>query len=165
MPNGFRLEDFEDLIEDGRDRGYLTYREINDALPEEVVDPEMIDELIMTLRDLDIAVVDDAGIERETEGREEAEGALGEQESSDRDEEEAEDEKAEYEELFERTNDPVRMYLREMGSVSLLTREGEVEIAKRIEAGLDEAFDAAFSGSLAVEEMVALGEQAGGRRR
>ncbi len=159
MPNGFRLEDFEDLIEDGRDRGYLTYREINDALPEEVVDPEAIDELIMTLRDLDIAVVDDAGIERETGGREESEGALGEQESSDRDEEEAEEEKAEYEELFERTNDPVRMYLREMGSVSLLTREGEVEIAKRIEAGLHEAFEAAFSGSLAVEEMVALGEK------
>jgi len=160
MPNGIRLEDFEELIEDGKDRGYLTYREINDALPEEVVDPEAIDELIMTLRDLDIAVVDDATLEREAHDREDGDSEGAEGDSAEKEEEEGEeDDKSDFEELFERTNDPVRMYLREMGSVSLLTREGEVEIAKRIEAGLNEAFDAAFSGSLAVEEMVTLGHK------
>ncbi len=159
MPNGIRLEDFEELIEDGKDRGFLTYREINDALPEEVVDPEAIDELIMTLRDLDIAVVDDAGLEREAHDQEEGDGDSAEGDGGEKEEEGEEDDRSDYEELFERTNDPVRMYLREMGSVSLLTREGEVEIAKRIEAGLDEAFDAAFSGSLAVEEVVGLGRK------
>ncbi|MDW7709131.1 MAG: RNA polymerase sigma factor RpoD [Deferrisomatales bacterium] len=159
MPNGIRLEDFEELIEDGKDRGYLTYREINDALPEEVIDPEAIDELIMTLRDLDIAVVDDASLEREPREPEEGDGESAEGEGAEKDEEGEEEDRSDYEELFERTNDPVRMYLREMGSVSLLTREGEVEIAKRIEAGLNEAFEAAFSGSLAVEEIVGLGRK------
>jgi RNA polymerase primary sigma factor len=159
MPNGIRLEDFEDLIEDGKDRGFLTYREINDALPEEVVDPEALDELIMTLRDLDIAVVDDATLDREVHGREELEGEGGDGDGADKEDESEEEDKSDYEDLFERTNDPVRMYLREMGSVSLLTREGEVEIAKRIEAGLNEAFDAAFSGSLAVEEVATVGRK------
>jgi RNA polymerase primary sigma factor len=156
MPRGVRLEDFEDLIEEGKDRGYITYREINDVLPDEAVDPEVIDELMMTLRENDIDVMDDDKLDGDVRDRETL--GDGQQQSPDSKEEgEEEDEKPEYEVLFERTNDPVRMYLREMGSVSLLTREGEVEIAKRIEAGLDEAFDAAFSGSLAVEEILSLG--------
>jgi len=159
MPKGIQLEDFEDLIEEGKDRGYITYREINDTLPEEVVDPELIDELIMTLRDLDIDVVDDASLENEIRTHEEIEGVVSEPEAIEKEEPEEEEETADYDVLFERTNDPVRMYLREMGSVSLLTREGEVEIAKRIEAGLSEAFEAAFSGSLAVEEIVELGRK------
>ncbi|NOY46017.1 MAG: RNA polymerase sigma factor RpoD [Deltaproteobacteria bacterium] len=161
MSRGFRLEDFEELIEEGRDRGYVTYRELNDFLPDEYVDPEAIDELIMTLRDLDIEVVEEEAVE--SVAREEGEFTpAAEEEGKEvktREEPAEEEERADYEALFERTNDPVRMYLREMGSVSLLTREGEVEIAKRIEAGLNEAFEAAFSGSLAVEEIVALGEK------
>ncbi len=160
MAKGFRLEDFEDLIEEGKDKGYITYREINEVLPEEVVDPETIDDLIMSLRDLDIEVVEEgsaapaqqpaSGETFPAESDATPRAAPAHRESED-------EEKPDYEVLFERTNDPVRMYLREMGSVSLLTRVGEVEIAKRIEAGLDEAFEAAFSGSLAVEEIVALG--------
>ena len=149
MAKVVRLEDFEDLIEEGKERGYITYREINDVLPDEAVDPEVIDELMMALRENDIDVMDDKKLEGETR---DVDGRPGTSDSKDDSDEE--DEKPEYEVLFERTNDPVRMYLREMGSVSLLTREGEVEIAKRIEAGLDEAFDAAFSGSLAVEQLV-----------
>jgi RNA polymerase primary sigma factor len=152
MAKVVRLEDFEDLIEEGKERGYITYREINDILPDEAVDPEVIDDLMMTLRENDIDVMDDKKLEGAAEGGDGAAGTAGS-----KDESEEEDDKPEYEVLFERTNDPVRMYLREMGSVSLLTREGEVEIAKRIEAGLDEAFDAAFSGSLAVEEILSLG--------
>jgi len=151
MAKGVRLEDFEDLIEEGKERGYITYREINDVLPDEAVDPELIDELMMALREHDIDVMDDKKLEDgEPDADAETDAAGG------KDTGEEEEEKPEYEMLFERTNDPVRMYLREMGSVSLLTREGEVEIAKRIEAGLDEAFDAAFSGSLAVEEILSL---------
>jgi len=159
MPKGIQLEDFEDLIEEGKDRGYITYREINDTLPEEVVDPELIDELIMTLRDLDIDVVDDASLENDIRTHEEIEGVVSEPEAIEKEEPEEEEERADYDVLFERTNDPVRMYLREMGSVSLLTREGEVEIAKRIEVGLSEVFEAAFSGSLAVEEIAELGRK------
>ncbi len=159
MSRGFRLEDFEDLIEEGRDRGYVTYREINDLLPDEYVDPEALDDLIMTLRDLEIEVVEEAAVAEPGVGKgSEFEGSAPPGKARKREEAE-EEERPDYEALFERTNDPVRMYLREMGSVSLLTREGEVEIAKRIEAGLNEAFEAAFSGSLAVEEIVALGEK------
>jgi RNA polymerase primary sigma factor len=158
MPKGIQLEEFEDLIEEGKDRGYITYREINDALPEEVVDPEVLDELIMMFRDLDIDVVDDANLEEEIRERGDLSGVVEEAEEGAKDEEE-EEEASDYEVLFEKTNDPVRMYLREMGSVALLTREGEVEIAKRIEAGLNEAFEAAFSGSLAVEEIAGLGHK------
>jgi RNA polymerase primary sigma factor len=160
MSRGIRLEVVEELLEEGKDRGFLTYREINDALPEEMIDPESLDELIMMFRDLDIAVVDD-----ETAGEEIVQAHKAEEEASGEEEEEAgaeeeeEEEAAEFESLFEKTNDPVRMYLREMGSVALLTREGEVEIAKRIEAGLNEVFDAAFSGSLAVNEVVELGKK------
>ncbi len=158
MPRGFRLEDFEDLIEEGRDRGYVTYREINDLLPDDFVDPEALDDLIMTLRDLEIEVIDEAALESDMSKDADLEGEEKGEKTS-KTEESEEEERQDYEALFERTNDPVRMYLREMGSVSLLTREGEVEIAKRIEAGLNEAFEAAFSGSLAVEEIVALGER------
>ncbi len=159
MSRGFRLEDFEDLIEEGRDRGYVTYREINDLLPDEYVDPEALDDLIMTLRDLEIEVVEEAAVvEPGVAKGAQFEGSAPPGKAPKREEAE-EEERPDYEALFERTNDPVRMYLREMGSVSLLTREGEVEIAKRIEAGLNEAFEAAFSGSLAVEEIVALGEK------
>ncbi|MBI5017466.1 MAG: RNA polymerase sigma factor RpoD [Deltaproteobacteria bacterium] len=159
MPKGIQLEEFEDLIEEGKDRGYITYREINDALPEEVVDPEVLDELIMMFRDLDIDVVDDANLEEEIRERGDLSGVVEESEEGPKEDEEEEEEASDYEVLFEKTNDPVRMYLREMGSVALLTREGEVEIAKRIEAGLNEAFEAAFSGSLAVEEIAALGDK------
>ncbi|TLN26310.1 RNA polymerase sigma factor RpoD [bacterium] len=155
-----RIEAVEDLLEEGKDRGFLTYREINDALPEDMVDPESLDELIMMFRDLDIAVVDDDAVGDDLQQGGDGDGeeeAQSEEEASGEDEEE--EESADYDGLFEKTNDPVRMYLREMGSVALLTREGEVEIAKRIEAGLSEVFDAALSGSLAVTEIAELGRR------
>ncbi len=161
MARGIRMEAVEELLEAGKDRGFITYREINNALPEEMVDPETLDELIMMFRDLDIAVVDEDQMSEDTEqaGKDKEKKGEGEAPAEEEEEEEEEEETADYESLFEKTNDPVRMYLREMGSVSLLTREGEVEIAKRIEAGLDEVFDAAFSGSLAVAEVVEIGRK------
>ncbi|PLX41621.1 MAG: RNA polymerase sigma factor RpoD [Deltaproteobacteria bacterium] len=151
-----RLEAIEELLEEGKDRGFLTYKQINAALPEDMVDAESLDELIMMFRDLDIAVVEgddsgDDGKADKSDGSDDDSPADSDDDSSG--DEEEEEESTDYESLFEKTNDPVRMYLREMGSVALLTREGEVEIAKRIEAGLNEVFEAAFSGSLAVIEV------------
>ena len=120
------------LIKLGKDRGYLTYGEINDHLPDDLVDAEAIDGIISTFSDMGIAVYDQAP---------DAETLLiGENApmptSDDDVEDEAEAALTTVDSDFGRTTDPVRMYMREMGTVELLTREGEIEIAKRIEDGL-----------------------------
>lgn len=120
------------LIKLGKDRGYLTYGEINDHLPDDLVDAEAIDGIISTFSDMGISVYDQAPdaeslllsdatpvAANDDDVEDEAEAALTTVDSD-----------------FGRTTDPVRMYMREMGSVELLTREGEIEIAKRIEDGL-----------------------------
>ncbi len=120
------------LIKLGKDRGFLTYAEINDHLPEDLVDAEAVDSIISTFSDMGITVYERAPdaetllindstpvVSSDEDAEEEAEAALGAVDSE-----------------FGRTTDPVRMYMREMGSVELLTREGEIEIAKRIEDGL-----------------------------
>ena len=120
------------LIKLGKDRGFLTYAEINDHLPEDLVDAEAIEAIISTFNDMGISVYDQAPdaeqllmndntpvANNDDDAEEEAEAALSTVDSE-----------------FGRTTDPVRMYMREMGSVELLTREGEIEIAKRIEDGL-----------------------------
>ncbi len=120
------------LIKLGKDRGYLTYGEINDHLPDDLVDAEAIDGIISTFNDMGISVYDQAPDAETLLMSENAPVA-----SSDDDaEEEAEAALSTVDSDFGRTTDPVRMYMREMGSVELLTREGEIEIAKRIEDGL-----------------------------
>src|SRR5690606_17801850 len=119
------------LIKLGKERSYLTYAEINDHLPE-VVDAEQIESMISTFNDMGIQVYDEAP---DSETLLMAEGTP--KTASDEDaEEEAEAALATVDPEFGRTTDPVRMYMREMGTVELLTREGEIEIAKRIEDGL-----------------------------
>ena len=120
------------LIKLGKDRGYLTYGEINDHLPDDLVDAEAIDGIISTFSDMGISVYDQAP---------DAEALLLSDStpvaaSDDDVEDEAEAALTTVDSDFGRTTDPVRMYMREMGSVELLTREGEIEIAKRIEDGL-----------------------------
>ncbi|MGE4369601.1 MAG: RNA polymerase sigma factor RpoD [Burkholderiaceae bacterium] len=120
------------LIKLGKDRGYLTYGEINDHLPDDLVDVEAIDGIISTFSDMGIAVYDQAPDAETLLMSDNAPVA-----SSDDDvEDEAEAALTTVDSDFGRTTDPVRMYMREMGSVELLTREGEIEIAKRIEDGL-----------------------------
>src|SRR5690606_17378544 len=117
------------LIKLGKDRGYLTYGEINDHLPDDLVDAEAIDGIISTFSDMGISVYDQAPDAETLLMSENAPVA-----SSDDDaEEEADATLSTVDSDFGRTTDPVRMYMREMGSVELLTREGEIEIAKRIE--------------------------------
>jgi RNA polymerase primary sigma factor len=120
------------LIKLGKDRGYLTYGEINDHLPDDLVDAEAIDGIISTFSDMGISVYDQAPDAETLLMSDNAPVA-----SSDDDvEDEAEAALTTVDSDFGRTTDPVRMYMREMGSVELLTREGEIEIAKRIEDGL-----------------------------
>ncbi len=127
-----RRTELKTLIKMGKTRGFLTHQEINDHLPEKLVEAEILEAIISMLNDMGIAVYEQApdaatllisgnntSTATEEEAEEEAEAALSTVDSE-----------------FGRTTDPVRMYMREMGTVELLTREGEIEIAKRIEGGL-----------------------------
>ena len=121
------------LIKLGKERGFLTYAEVNDHLPDEVVDAEQIESIISTFSDMGIQVYDEApDAETLLMSDNPAPAAADDADV----EEQAEQALSTVDSEFGRTTDPVRMYMREMGSVELLTREGEIEIAKRIEDGL-----------------------------
>jgi len=120
------------LIKLGKERGYLTYAEINDHLPDDVVDAESIEAIISTFSDMSIQVFDEAPAAEDLLMTDAAAVATDDEEV----EEQAEQALSTVDSEFGRTTDPVRMYMREMGTVELLTREGEIEIAKRIEEGL-----------------------------
>src|SRR6516225_4388190 len=115
------------MIKLAKKRGYVTYEQLNAVLPSEEVTSEQIEDILAMMNELGINVVEQEDADREEE-EEEADGELVEVVRST-------PAKAEKAEPAERTDDPVRMYLREMGSVELLSREGEIAIAKRIEAG------------------------------
>ena len=119
------------LIKQGKERGFLTYAEINDHLPDDVVDAEQIETIITTFNDMGIAVYDQAPDAETLLLSENAPVATTEDDV----EEEAEAALTTVDAEFGRTTDPVRMYMREMGTVELLTRQGEIEIARRIEDG------------------------------
>ena len=124
------------LIAKGKEQGYLTYSEVNDHLPEGIVDPEQIEDIISMINDMGIAV-------HEVPPDADALLLMGSTVNADDDEtEEAAAALATIDSEFGRTTDPVRMYMREMGTVDLLTREGEIKIAKRIEKGLNQALAA-----------------------
>ena len=127
-----RRNRLKQLIKLGKDRGYLTYGEINDHLPDDLVDAEAIDGIISTFSDMGIAVYDQAPDAETLLMSENAPVAA----SDDDVEDEADAALTTVDSDFGRTTDPVRMDMREMGTVELLTREGEIEIAKRIEEGL-----------------------------
>src|SRR3954468_2585481 len=128
-----RRNRLKNLIKLGKERGFLTYSEINDHLPEDLVDAEQIEAIISTFGDMGIQVYDQAPDQEQLLIA--AEGQAVAQPDEDV-EEQAEAALSTVDSEFGRTTDPVRMYMREMGSVELLTREGEIEIAKRIEDGL-----------------------------
>ncbi|WP_121240536.1 RNA polymerase sigma factor RpoD [Sulfurisoma sediminicola] len=142
----------KNLIALGKERGYLTYAEINDHLPDDLVDAEQIESIITTFNDMGIQVFDEAPAAEEMLLTEAAPAAVDAQEV----EEEAEQALSTVESEFGRTTDPVRMYMREMGSVELLTREGEIEIAKRIEDGLKHMVMAISACPTTIAEMLDL---------
>ena len=127
-----QAQQLKDLIAKGKEKGFLTYSEVNDHLPDGIVDPNQIEDIVNMINDMGISVFEKAP---------DSESLMLNDEvvSSDDDAaEEAEEALASVDAEFGRTTDPVRMYMREMGTVELLTREGEIEIAKRIEEGLNQ---------------------------
>ncbi|WP_370278155.1 RNA polymerase sigma factor RpoD [Pontibacterium sp.] len=132
----------KELIARGKEQGYLTYAEVNDHLPEDIADPDQVEDIIRMINDMGIKVSEDTP---------DAETLLmTEGDSADDADDEAVAALAAVESDAGRTTDPVRMYMREMGTVELLTREGEIDIAKRIEEGIREVMTAlaAFPGSV-----------------
>jgi RNA polymerase primary sigma factor len=150
-----RRHELKTLIKMGKTRGFLTHQEINDHLPEKLVDNEILEAIVSMLNDMGIAVYEQApdaatllisgqtqSGATEEEAEEAAEAALSTVDSE-----------------FGRTTDPVRMYMREMGSVELLTREGEIEIAKRIEGGLQSMMQAISASPTTIAEILAVADR------
>ena len=150
-----RRQELKTLIKMGKTRGFLTHQEINDHLPEKLVDNEIIEAIVSMLNDMGIAVYEQAPdaatlliaggtttTATEEEAEEAAEAALSTVDSE-----------------FGRTTDPVRMYMREMGSVELLTREGEIEIAKRIEGGLQAMMYAISASPTTINEILSMAQR------
>ncbi|MBL9021849.1 MAG: RNA polymerase sigma factor RpoD [Myxococcales bacterium] len=142
----------EKLVESGKAKGFLTYDEVNDQMPADVA-PDQLDDVVGALGDEDIEIVDGA-TQVKIAPKRIADEEAGEKKITIGAEREEED----YDH-YSKSNDPVRMYLRKMGSVSLLTREGEVEIAKRIEAGEQRVNAAILDSPIAVREIIDLGEK------
>ncbi len=150
-----RRQELKTLIKMGKTRGFLTHQEINDHLPEKLINEEILEAIISMLNDMGIAVYEQAPdaatllvsgggttTATEEEAEEAAEAALSTVDSE-----------------FGRTTDPVRMYMREMGTVELLTREGEIEIAKRIEGGLQAMMLAISASPTTIAEILAYAEK------
>jgi RNA polymerase primary sigma factor len=150
-----RRQELKTLIKMGKTRGFLTHQEINDHLPEKLVDNEILEAIVSMLNDMGIAVYEQApdaatlliagggtSTATEEEAEEAAEAALSTVDSE-----------------FGRTTDPVRMYMREMGTVELLTREGEIEIAKRIEGGLQAMMLAISASPTTIAEILSMADR------
>jgi len=139
-----KIKEVENLIPMGEEKGFLNFDEGNDLPTSDIVSSDQIDDVLMMFDEMDIDVVEDLSGLKVEEGK-----------ALEKDEEEGEEIEVG---AFGRATDPVRMYLREMGSVSLLTREGEVEIAKRIESGKREVLSVVLSCPMAVKEVVNLSQ-------
>jgi RNA polymerase primary sigma factor len=138
----FKDDEIQKLIDTGKEKGYLTYDQVNELLPGDVQSPDDLDDLLTTIGTQGIDVLEgpktvpdvDKGEDEDSSELDLTPGTL------------------------EKTNDPVRMYLREMGTVPLLTREGEVEIAKRIERGQLKVLKAVTRSPIVIREVLAVGE-------
>src|SRR5438477_8367400 len=146
----------KNLIKLGKERGFLTYSEINDHLPDDLVDAEQIEAIISTFGDMGIQVYDQAPDQEQLLIAADAAPVAQPDEDV---EEQAEAALSTVDSEFGRTTDPVRMYMREMGSVELLTREGEIEIAKRIEDGLRHLSQAISACPTTVHEILDLADK------
>jgi RNA polymerase primary sigma factor len=166
------VKEIQQLIHLGKERGFLTYEEVNDALPDDLTSPEQLDDVLSMFDQMDIEVVaeeEDAKAASSTTTAKKKTGAAssatgGEEKPAPDEEEEAEEEPAAAPETIDtelggKSTDPVRLYLRKMGSIALLTREGEVEIAKRIEQGEDEVIRILLRMPGGLREFLEMGEK------
>jgi len=144
------MKEVKKLIDLGKEKGYLTYDDVNDMLPAEVVSPDQIDDVMSIFGEMEIEVID--------ANQRVSLGSAGEELAEEEEEEKEIDSDVEGD-MVGKTGDPVRMYLREMGTVSLLSREGEVEIAKKIEEGEKQVIDEVLSSPLALTYVLELGEK------
>ncbi len=155
-------KEIKELIVKGKKQGYLTYEEVNDALPNELMSSDQLDDVVGMFSDMDIEIIDsDSRIQVK-----DVKSKAGEEEEEDRENEEPESAakttpaaKTAAGALAGRTDDPVRLYLKEMGQINLLTREGEVEIAKRIEQGELEVLDTVSCNPICIRDLITLGER------
>ena len=152
------IKEVQQLISLGKEKGFLTYEEVNDALPDDLVSPEELDDVLSMFDEMDIEVVDD-----EEEAKTLKKKVAGAEPAAPAEErvalpEEVPEAKVDLEANVKST-DPVRLYLRKMGSVPLLTREGEVEIAKRIEQGEDDVLRTLIQSPLGLGEFLEMGER------
>jgi RNA polymerase primary sigma factor len=136
-----KKKELQKLINTGKEKGFLTFEEINEALPEDITESEELDEVMTMLEEADIEIVES---EKQAKAAKTAKPAAAE---------------AEEEDNLSRGLDPVRLYLKKMGSVALLTREGEIEIAKRIEEGEAEVLDVILNSSMGINEFLAIGDK------
>ncbi len=146
-----KKKELQKLIASGKEKGFLTYEEINDALPEEITNSEDLDEVMTMLEDNDIEIVEN---EKQVKGKKD-----GDKSSAEEPVQAAAPKAAEEEDGLARGLDPVRLYLKKMGAVALLTREGEIEIAKRIEEGEAEVLDVILNSSMGIKEFLAIGDK------
>ena len=155
-------KEIKELITKGKKQGYLTYEEVNDALPDELMAADQLDDVVGMFGEMDIEIIDS---DRRIQIKD-VKGKTGEEEEDNSEDEEPETAaktapaaKAAPGALTGRTDDPVRLYLKEMGQINLLTREGEVEIAKRIEKGELEVLETVSCNSLCIRDLITLGER------
>ena len=155
-------KEIKELITKGKKQGYLTYEEVNDALPDELTSSEQVDDIVGMFGEMDIEIIDsDLRIHIK-----DVKNKTGKEEDDDGDDEDADPGtksaavgKVTPGALTGRTDDPVRLYLKEMGQINLLTREGEVEIAKRIEQGELEVLETVACNPICIRDLIILGER------
>ncbi|UCF88779.1 MAG: RNA polymerase sigma factor RpoD [bacterium] len=155
-------KEIKELITKGKKQGYLTYEEVNDALPDDLMSSDQLDDVVGMFGDMDIEIVDS---DRRIQVKD-VKSKISEDEEDESEDEELEtgakpvtSGKAAAGALTGRTDDPVRLYLKEMGQINLLTREGEVEIAKRIEQGELEVLETVACNPICIRELITLGQK------
>ena len=151
-----QVDDVKNLIDLGKEKGFLTYEEVNDVLPPDVTSPEVIDDIMVLFSDMDIEILDSESAEKRA--------AKKKSESVSQEKESTETISSFDDSTYGKTDDPMRMYLREMGQIPLLSREGEIAIAKRIEEGQLEVCQATVSTQVAIDAVLELAEELKKRR-
>lgn len=151
MKSSRKIAEVEKLINIGKEKGYLTYDQVNEYLPSDILSGDQLDDVMTMFGDMEIEIIDSAKKIKYQKQKD--------TETAEEDEEGEEEEKEVETPAVGKTNDPVRLYLREMGMVNLLTREGEVEIAKRIEAGEHQVRKEAIHTPSAIQESLLLADR------